>query len=537
MSTLSDKKQEIIDIYLNISSKTHTRPTYSDFLAQGITRDAIRSRFGGIEKFHQYMDENYQTDLAGMFLTLEHVFSEGRSVERSTKKIYVITTAVADSSPHIGFLSALDTYSIEHDVQVVIMPCESTTNSFENKTAVFASVFHDPKYMFVSKDTFLNNNISLCSVQVSAKQIRPITGLSRIGNREGSFVFASTKQFLEFVPSGNKRGTNYSIMTTGACTLPQYYTDTFVSKRLSYIAEKDHTIGAIIVEIENDSVFHFRQVQADIDGAFIDMGIQYNPDGTTEKVSTNLVMGDLHGFNIDGHALNAVCEVTKGMNIDRIFLHDTFDGYSVNHHVSTIAEKAHRAVTDQSSLVWELRKTSEIVSLIDEQLKPKEMVIVKSNHDEFLTRYLQEGRYVSDPINHYASILIARALFENKDVLSYGFEAVGNPPPAHWTFLSRDSSYKIADVECGSHGDLGLNGSKPSLVTLEKVYGNCIIGHAHTAAIHRGVFRVGTMSKLDLGYNRGPTSWTHTCCLIYENGHRQLINVINGKCSTVNTQK
>ena len=483
------------------------------------------------------MDENYQTDLAGMFLTLEHVFSEGRSVERSTKKIYVITTAVADSSPHIGFLSALDTYSIEHDVQVVIMPCESTTNSFENKTAVFASVFHDPKYMFVSKDTFLNNNISLCSVQVSAKQIRPITGLSRIGNREGSFVFASTKQFLEFVPSGNKRGTNYSIMTTGACTLPQYYTDTFVSKRLSYIAEKDHTIGAIIVEIENDSVFHFRQVQADIDGAFIDMGIQYNPDGTTEKVSTNLVMGDLHGFNIDGHALNAVCEVTKGMNIDRIFLHDTFDGYSVNHHVSTIAEKAHRAVTDQSSLVWELRKTSEIVSLIDEQLKPKEMVIVKSNHDEFLTRYLQEGRYVSDPINHYASILIARALFENKDVLSYGFEVVGNPPPAHWTFLSRDSSYKIADVECGSHGDLGLNGSKPSLVTLEKVYGNCIIGHAHTAAIHRGVFRVGTMSKLDLGYNRGPTSWTHTCCLIYENGHRQLINVINGKCSTVNTQK
>jgi hypothetical protein len=411
------------------------------------------------------------------------------------------------------------------------MPCESVTNSFENETAVFASVFTDPKYMFVSKDTPLNNNISLCSIQISAKQIRPITGLSRIGNREGSFVFASTKQFLEFVPSGNKRGTNYSIMTTGACTLPQYYSDTFVSKRLSYIAERDHTIGAVIVEVENDRIFHFRQVQADTDGSFIDLGVQYNPDGTTTQVETNIVLGDIHGINVDGEALIAVSRLAQSMNIHRVFLHDVFDGYSVNHHVTTIAERAMRASTESSSLIYELRKTVEVMKLIDEGIKPKEMVIVKSNHDEFLTRYLQEGRYVSDPTNHYVSLLIARALFENKDVLKYAFEIVGEHPPVHWTFLDRTSSFKIGDVECGSHGDLGLNGAKPSLSTLEKVYGNCVVGHAHTAAIHRGVFRVGTLSKLDLGYNRGPTSWTQTCCLVYENGQRQLINVIEGKCT------
>lgn len=532
MSNLNDKKQEIISLYFDIASATRTRPTYSNFLQFDIKRDAIRTRFGGIEKLHEYMDDNHGTELSGIFTTLDTIFSESRSAQQSTKKTYIITTAVADSRPHTGFLAALDTYSNAQDAQIVIMPCESTTNSFENETAVFASIFHDPKYLFVSKDTPLNNNISLCSIQISAKQIRPITGLSRIGNREGSFVFASTKQFLEFVPSGNKRGTNYSIMTTGACTLPQYYSNTFVSKRLSYIAEKDHTIGAIVVEIENDNIFHFRQVQADSDGSFIDLGIQYNPDGTTEAVETNIVLGDIHGINVDGEALNALTDLVRGMNVNRVFLHDVFDGYSVNHHVTTIAEKALRFRSDQSSLVYELVRTSEIIQTIDESMRPNEVVIVKSNHDEFLTRYLQEGRYISDPANHHISLLVATALFDGVDVLKHGFDVVGSPAPSHWNFLDRSSSYKIGGVECGSHGDLGLNGSKPSLVTLEKVYGNCVIGHAHSAAIHRGVFRVGTMSKLDLGYNRGPTSWTHTSCLVYENGQRQLINVINGKCST-----
>lgn len=530
MSTSDDKKQQIVDTYLLIADKNKARPTYADFLEHSITRDAIRSRFGGIEKLHAYIDEHHRDEITNMFMTLEDAFSSRRSVNTSHKRVYIVTTAVADSRPHDGFLAALNNFSEKNDAQIVIMPCESVTNSFENKTAVFASEFTDPKYMFVSKDTPLNNNISLCSIQVSAKQIRPITGLSRIGNREGSFIFASTKQFLEFVPSGNKRGTNYSIMTTGACTLPQYYTETFVSKRLSYIAEKDHIIGAVIIEIENDQIFHFRQIQADVDGSFIDLGVQYNPDGSTESVDTNIVLGDIHGVNIDGNALIALTSLTKDMNINRVFLHDTFDGYSVNHHVSTISEKALRAMTDQSSLIYELKKTAEIVSLIDEGMKPLEIVIVKSNHDEFLTRYLQEGRYVSDPTNHYVSLLIARALFEGKDVLKYGFEVVGYDVPHYWTFLDRSSSYKIGDVECGSHGDLGLNGAKPSLATLEKVYGNCVIGHAHTAAIHRGVFRVGTLSKLDLGYNRGPSSWTQTCCLVYENGQRQLINVIEGKC-------
>lgn len=526
----TDKQTVIRYAYVDIISQKNNRPIYSDFITYGISRDLIRSKFGGIEKLHTFMDDNYPELLDKYFLSIETAFSPKKEVKIGSKKLYIVTTAVADSNPHKGFLAALDTYAKANNAQLVIMPCESTTNSFENRTAVFDKVFSDPKYLFVNKDIELNSNISLCSIQVSAKQIRPISGLARLGKREGSFVFAATKQFLEFVPSGNKRGTNFSIMTTGACTLPSYYGERFASKRISYIAEKDHTIGAIIIEIEDEKIFHFRQIQADDDGSFIDFGKKYSSDNTVTQVKTNIVFGDLHSIDIDIFALAAFVNKFKLLNVDKIFLHDIFDGKSVSHHVTNIKERTERSSNAKSNLEEELTNTFEILEFIDQHLNPSELVIVKSNHDEFLTRYLSEGRYIIDPENHYFSLKLAISLFEGKDVIKEGFIFTGATVPEHWNFLTRDSSYKIADVECGSHGDLGLNGAKPSLTTLEKVYGNCVIGHNHTAAIHRGVFRVGTLSLLDLGYNRGPNSWTQTCCLIYENGQKQLINLIGNSC-------
>lgn len=526
-----DKNQQIIDLYKKILVEKKALPVYKDFLEHGITRDILRGRFGGIESLHQYIKDNYEEFLDEHFFSVDSIFLSHRNALNSDKKVFIITTAVGDSKAHHGFLEAMKNFCNRNDGQIIIMPCESITNSFENRTAIFDPVFSDPSYLFVQEDTPLNDNISLCSIQVSAKQIKPITGLSRLGNREGSYVFASPKQFLEYVPSGNNRGKNYSIMTTGACTLPEYYTETFVSKRLSYIAGFDHVLGAIIVEVENEKIFHFRQIQCDESGSFIDLGVKYMPNGQTKEVPVNVVLGDLHGTSVDEQALDSFIELFSKMKVKNVYLHDVFDGYSISHHVKDIAEKSLRSINGEEDLQQELQLTYDLIKKIDDELKPSSVKIVKSNHDEFLTRYLASGRYIEDPKNHYLALKIATALFENEDVLKRGFSIVGNKISSKWHFLSRDESSKIGNVECGSHGDLGLNGAKPSLNSIEKVYSDCVVGHAHTAAIQRGVFRVGTVSKLDMGYNRGPSSWTHTSCLVYENGQRQLINSINGKCS------
>jgi hypothetical protein len=532
---LNDKQLEVVELYKELISEIKELPTYRHFLSRGISRDMIRARFGGIENLHEVVKEYCEDFLSEHVTTLETVFSPEKDLMNSkSKKRYIVTTAVANSGVHRGFIQAMRNYASRKNAQIVIMPCESITNSFENKSGTFDASLNAEDILFVQRDTPLNDNISLCSIQVSAKQIRPITGLSRIGNREGSYVFASPKQFLEYVPAGNKRGQNYSIMTPGACTLPEYYSERFVSKRLSYIAEYDHKMGAIIIEIESDKIFHFRHIQCDeTDGSFVDLGTKYLSDGTTENVDVNVIFGDLHGNSVDEEALQNFLNLFSKMSVLNVFLHDVFDGYSISHHVKDIVEKSLRSLSGDDSLKDELVDTYALIRLIDSYLKPKKVNIVKSNHDEFLTRYLQSGGYVNDPKNHYTSLKIATALFESgEDVLKRGFEiATGNEMPKNWHFLSREDTITISDVECAAHGDLGLNGSKPSLSTLEKAYGNCVVGHSHSAAIQRGVFRVGTLSKLNLGYNRGPSSWTHTCCLLYENGQRQLINSINGRCS------
>jgi hypothetical protein len=56
-----------------------------------------------------------------------------------------------------------------------------------------------------------------------------------------------------------------------------------------------------------------------------------------------------------------------------------------------------------------------------------------------------------------------------------------------------------------------------------------VIGHSHTPAIEEGCYQVGTSTKLSRGYTHGPSSWLNTHAIIYPNGKRTLINIIDGK--------
>ena len=523
-------KSQIETAFLEIVVEKKDLPISSDFIVKGITRDQIRRNYGNMSNLYRIMFSEKMDEINKHLTTVTSIFSEEKDATRSVgkSKKFIITTAVASAQADTEFLAAIDNYASKNKAQIIIMPCESKTNSFNNETAVFDPVFSDSKYLFVQRDTAISTNISLCSIQVSANQVKPITGLARIGKRSGSYVFASPKQFLEYYPNGHIKGRNYAIMTPGACTKPAYFTENFVSKRLAYIGENDHTMGAVIVEVEdNNSKFHFRQVQADGDGSFIDLGIQYNADGTTSKVDTHVVLGDIHGTSCDAKAIKTFAYdlMRKNINVKSLFVHDLFDGKSINHHEQTIGSKAKRHNFSEQNLKKEIVETKFVLDKVNEYFKPEHIYVVKSNHDEFLNRYLMEGRYIDDPENHYTALKIAPALFEDKDVLQYAIGELEYPV----TFLSRDDSVKVSGVELGAHGDLGMNGAKPSLNSLEIIYGKCVVGHNHSAAIQRGVFRVGTMSMLDLQYNRGPSSWTPTNALVYPNGQIQLLNYMNEK--------
>ena len=53
--------------------------------------------------------------------------------------------------------------------------------------------------------------------------------------------------------------------------------------------------------------------------------------------------------------------------------------------------------------------------------------------------------------------------------------------------------------------------------------------HTHSAQIIDGMYIAGTMSRLRLDWNDGPSSWSHSFIVTYENGKRTIITCYNGK--------
>lgn len=97
-------------------------------------------------------------------------------------------------------------------------------------------------------------------------------------------------------------------------------------------------------------------------------------------------------------------------------------------------------------------------------------------------------------------------------------------------FLTINDSFKVNGIENGAHGHMGSGGRRnPGLAEIEHCYGAANVGHNHSAAIFRSVYRVGTSTKLKLSYNDGPSAWTQSHLIQHKDGSRQLIHNINGQ--------
>ena len=388
------------------------------------------------------------------------------------------------------------------------------------------SVLADEQWVFGKTD--LNSNIYVSAIKVKPSTVNPLTSLGRIGQRNGSIIIASPKQFLEPVAVGDNK-LPHMMMSTGAITNPKYQ-DKNGNYKNDIIALHDHVMGAIIVEIEDDTFYHFRQLQFDTKGGVVDLGDYYCGEKSSKLYPSHFTIGDYHVWETDPTAAKAWDEVSKLCN-NPIRIHgDFYGGISINHHEeNNQILRARLMGENRLNLEEEIRACAK--ALDEETEKCEQVVIVASNHHDFLSKhYIPRGMYSRDPQNlDFASKLIS-PMIQGEDPLKYAIEKlIGIKHPERVRWLKRDESYQVAGIELGAHGDKGANGSKGSPNTLEKGYGNCVVGHSHSPRIVRGFWQVGTSTFLKLTYTEGTSSWSQTSCLIYPNGSRQLINSIRGK--------
>lgn len=520
---------KLIKEYIKIVKKTGMYPGRAELDKAGYNRDKLRHYFTNLDHLRSSAKEWAADNDPSAFdhIIDESIFTPKRLRELNSEikkyKRFIITTAVVGAQVHEGFLKSIRTYCKHKDAMLLVMPCADPASAGNWNLAPELGA-----ESIVFGDIALNSNMFLCAIKMSAKQIDPSTGLDRIGQRHGTFVYASPKQRLKFMPVSNIKHP-HAEMTTGAITIPKYLdTDRYMSERTAYIANHDHVMGAIIVEIEDRKKYHFRQIQADANGAFVDLGDFYKGDKISKMYAEAISLGDWHSGETDESAVKAMHELHEVVRPSKLFIHDGFNGLSINHHERD--RQIRRAILAKQGLLnleSELKGFTTDLDKLSSWKYVDEVVVVKSNHDIFLDRWLDAGEYVDDPHNYHVGVTLAKAMADGLNPLEYATKLYGlKSNKVRW--LNMDEDYFIARIQCGAHGHKGPKGSRGTLKGMEKAYGLSVTGHAHGPEILRGAWQNGTLSRLKLSYNEGPSDWVHSSTVIYPNGMRQLINSFDG---------
>jgi hypothetical protein len=547
-----ETKKGLLKWYCSLYNKLGGTPSAGDIRDDGAyTMSMVSNHFGGIAFLEERARETYPEKFKDISLDSIKTMTRINELKADIKnyKKFVITTAVAGSEPHMPFLRTLRKFCSDNAAKLIILVCQDP-GRFKNvkfkKDGIVRKVapkIHEEfaKETVLLHDVFLNNNLVISNLKIQAKQIKPTTGFGRVSKKVGSVIFAAPKFSLEHHSvRNNKEKLPHFIATTGAVTVPSYRpieAGWYQGLRTAYFAEHDHKLGAYYVEIESEEIFHHTQIECKTnDGKIFFRGQTWKENQEAKPARAEaFVMGDLHAGVTDERVASCWDEVIDITRPKRIIIHDGFNGTSVNGHIENdVVSKIIRAINNKDIVVDEVQTFAN--SLKHWSTRCEELLIVPSNHNDWLERWLRKGNFLKDGNlkNAMPAIKMIVAMVEQKkNPLQYAVEEIVGLKLPNIKWLGRNDDYIVEGIQINCHGDISKNGSRGSLVGMANSYVASFSGHSHTAGILFDAWGVGTSGPLQEEFNNGPGTWTNTSGLIYKYGGRSLVNVIDGKWKTV----
>ena len=455
-------------------------------------------------------------------------------VHDGTKKRFIISWAQNNTPVHTGLMKNMEAYAdfINADIHII-------AGRYRNPTSIWSTEQEQDEFWHEEVVKYLDANrhdihkyVSILSdIKIQPTAVNPMTGLQALSG-VNSCVFGSPKVQLEMIPvlEGNKPK---MMLTTGAVT-KKNYTDSKSGKT----GEFHHTFGFVIVEIKDDETFFIRQVTADDKtGNFTDLYYRVEKTQITEVTKfAAAILGDIHYGHHDQAVLDTTMSLFDRVKPQHVILHDVFDGSSISHH---------EMKDPFIQYGKEIAGTNDLGKEVDymlESLKAFEqfdnVVIVRSNHDDFLDRWLKNEDWKKQPTykNSRLYMKMSDMLLEQYGKDPYNVKGVIpsiiNEKFPKFITLGRSASYRVKDWELGQHGDIGSNGSRGSLLQFRKLNTKIVVGHYHSPGRKDGALAVGTSTKLRVGYNRGASSWLQSHVVIHTDGRAQHINFIDGEFTT-----
>lgn len=437
---------------------------------------------------------------------------------------YVCTWA-QDATPIAAeFWSALLGYSAHRRAELIVV-----AGQYLNPTSRHDEQFPDGEWAHETHPYLLDERRELCpnlvlhaDVRTQPTASRPLSGFE-VFCAGHSGIFGHPKRALEVIPTSTRMPR--LLMTTGACTVANYSTTKAGRK-----GEAHHVLGALIVEVDAKGRYYCRHITWDRrTQSFTDLDTRYSATGhAAAPQAESLTLGDIHvgSKSPDGRAEAGARKLFDAVRPKHLVLHDVFDGQSCNHHEQSLRAKVGRL---GATVEAEVEATCAALTDFSTWGDGKHAThVIRSNHDCFLERWVEECRPKEDAQNAaYWHWLSYQLLTHGQDVLAAEFHRLQPGEDVH--FLSGDEPLMLGRVEHSFHGHRGTAGSRGSAAGFSRLGSKVTIGHSHTPCIRDGVYQTGVYGWLAPPYTIGsPTTWLNAHVVLHADGKRQLIIIVDG---------
>ena len=451
--------------------------------------------------------------------------------------VFVFTAAQNNTYVHKKFLQSLLCYVQDRGATLYVSPFTYNKNEFQNGTKDDPEDWYDPairQYLTTSSVEITKDLVFCGELNILPTAVNPLSGLENY-TRHASSIVPHAKVQMKSVATMKHDPVKF-LYTTGAVTMRNY-----IQKKAGQKASFHHVFGALVVEIDGDGDWFARQLVASNDGTFYDLTNKYTPRGVTSgHRAAGINWGDLHSECRDEQVFEGAFSMVSGSILDTLrpyyqFAHDLTDFRARNHHGMGdpyfLAQNYHRGedsvregLLRSATMLWELYRPW------------TKTIVVESNHDQALKRWLADPRGHWDSVNneyrHELNTYVLRCIREGirPSPFEYALRQLG-VTAREATFLAEDTSFELCPqpdgpgIECGMHGHRGPNGARGNVNSLRSVGKKANIGHSHSAAIIDGVYVAGVSARLDLDYNVGPSSWSHSHIVTYSNSKRAIITM------------
>lgn len=367
----------------------------------------------------------------------------------------------------------------------------------------------------------LNANLKLYDTRILPQQINPFTGMNKKLSRDYSYILPSPKIRYESIASNSKYPR--ALMSTGCLTKPNYKEHTAHGRK----AVEQHQYGFVYVEILNNQIFKAYQIESTQMGDFQHLTRKYHSGKIIDSQPEALVLGDWHNGDTDPWIRKESIKMITELKPKRVVFHDIFNGHSINHHEKGMLLSELRNLRDNRIyLENEIRAVYDEIWFFCEKFPNTNFIVVRSNHDDFMEKYIQHKKWIDDPQNFlFTCRIVARILNEKKIPLQEALLLIGELPK-NVRFTQQDESLRVYGTELACHGHLGANGSKGSPNQFNSLNLKMITGHTHSPKLMENGMVVGTSTYLKLGYTHGASSWLNAHGILYSNGKYGLLTII-----------